>query len=276
MKSGKRNEFSKRGKENVINAVLFTAVAIVFLAISTINTRADEGNSSVSGNEAKQETKQEKNYGSNCSCPSMPIGSTVGTILVNGQTVFSTVPGMYITNTVPGAAITSNLGTINTMVGVQGNERAYAEILDSNCGPAAKSMIAMAAMQKYYLPGPMLDINIGKRNAYGAIEYPAYFMPTFSPDFTKLIRRTMGAEVGIPSGYLIPGYEPALLCLGADATLEVIPADYFSSMSSMHVSISKPRGVYMMIQAPMGTFSNLKMERMNYYLGLSDVYPSGF
>ena len=103
--------------------------------------------------------------------------------------------------------------------------------MDSTCGDAAKAVLQSTALSAGLPGGPILDINIGKKTAAGTIEYP---------EFSGNGYVTM--SYSIPSGYLMPGYEPAFICLLPDGTTEMVPnmanREYVNNDSGFHVGFS--------------------------------------
>ena len=158
---------------------------------------------------------------------------------------------------------------VDFAVGLGPNEENYAYIMDSQCGDAAKAVLNTAAASYGYPTGPIIDINIGKKTAAGTISYPSQFASNGG----------VYVNYSIPSGYLMPGYEPAFICLLPDGSTEIVPNMAFSFMVNKGVGgffIDHPQGVYMLTQVPGGSLKELHDAKFRKLLNFSFYCNSRF
>ena len=72
-----------------------------------------------------------------------------------------------------GCAITSTADAVREILHCGGGETPYASIMDSHTGDAGKAVLNGFAGAVGGVPGPILDIDIGKYTAKG-LEYPSF------------------------------------------------------------------------------------------------------
>lgn len=158
---------------------------------------------------------------------------------------------------------------VDFAVGLGPNEENYAYIMDSQCGDAAKAVLNAEAVSHGYPAGPIIDIKIGKKTAAGTISYPSQFASNGG----------VYVNYSIPSGYLMPGYEPAFICLLPDGSTEIVPNMAFSFAVNKGVGgffIDHPQGVYMLTQVPGGSLKELHDAKFRKLLNFSFYCNSQF
>lgn len=188
--------------------------------------------------------------GSSSSGTTTPVGSAISFVTMGGYRVITSTPGVYAANSVGGVAITTEIERMNSILDVGEGERAYAEILDSECGEVAKGLLEGAALSKGWATGPILDINIGKKNASGNIEYP-----------DRLSSSVLIAISAPTDMKILPGYELAAICLTPDGRMEVLPESFGGYEGQLRIATVRPNGVYMMVQVPEKSLDSLHFER---------------
>ncbi|MCR5604400.1 MAG: hypothetical protein K6G27_11980 [Lachnospiraceae bacterium] len=160
---------------------------------------------------------------------------------------------------------------VDFAVGLGPNEENYAYIMDSQCGDAAKAVLnAEAVSHGYPAGGPVIDINIGKKTEAGTITYPSEFNNN----------GVIGVSYKLPSGYLMPGYEPAFICLLPDGSTEIGPNMHFDFIVSNRETgllfVDHPEGVYMLTQVPEGSLKALHDAKFQKMLSFSFYCNSQF
>ncbi len=198
----------------------------------------------------------------------------------SGSAITSNVSGCYNTRQFGGgvaiagstssATNTAETKELESALSLGSGESAYAYVMDSSCGPAAKGALYAAAASQGYPAGPILDINIGKKTAAGTVEYPN----SFAGNKGTFMRYT------IPAGFRMPGYEPAFICLLPDGTTELIPNLVGGAGSFGGIFIEHPKGVYMLTQVPAGSIQSLHdeytLKHFNSYFGTNYTSLSQF
>lgn len=201
-------------------------------------------------NESSSGGSSSSGGGSSSSSSPAPVGSAISFATIGGYRVITSTPGVYAANSVGGVAITTEIGDMNALLEVKEGERAYAEVLDSECGEVAKGLLEGAALSKGWATGPILDINIGKKDASGNIVYQD--------------RLSQGVTIEISAAAdmkLLPGFELAAICLTPDGRMEVL-SDLGTYEGQLRISTVRPNGVYMMVQVPEKSLDSLHFERL--------------
>ena len=179
-------------------------------------------------------------------------GDTVsqGVYTGNGTKLTSNVAGCYNTRKFGGGFIVRDdvAYDVGRSVNLGAGESAYAYVMDSSCGDAAKGALYTAAATLGYPAGPILDINIGKKNAAGQIVYPDSFSGANGGVFMNY---------NLPAGYRMPGYEPAFICLLPGGTTKLVP-NIVGGTDICGIFIDNPKGVYMLTQVPAGSIKTVQ------------------
>lgn len=190
--------------------------------------------------------------GSSSSGTTTPVGSAISYATIAGYRVITSTPGVYAVSSVSGVAISTPIEWMNDLLEVGEGERAYAEVLDSECGEIAKGLLEGAALSKGWATGPILDINIGKKDANGNIIYPEKLPIPVEVEFS------LAEDMKI-----LPGYEVAVIGLTPDGRMEVLP-NGGGFEGQLSINTYRPNGVYMIVQVPENSLDNLYIERAQH------------
>ncbi len=177
-------------------------------------------------------------------------GDDYSSVTIGGVEVKSTVRGCYNAPSVAGVAVTSPQASVDSAVSLGAGERSYVYVMDSHCGEIAKNILQQAAASHGYPAGPILDINVGKVKATGEIDYSTPF-PVNHPG--------VAIDIGIPSGFLLPGNEPAFICVIPGGATEIVP-NFGTDSGVCQIITDHPQGVFMLTQVPAGSLDQLKAD----------------
>ena len=175
----------------------------------------------------------------------------------DGTMVVSTVPGCYNTQKLGGGcAITSTADAVREILHCGGGETPYASIMDSHTGDSGKAVLNGFAGAVGGVPGPILDIDIGKYTAKG-LEYPSFG------------NTALYIDLSVPTAPI--GTEPVLLYYTPDGRVGISRQWGYGSAerksSSAGFFITEPRGVYMMAFVPAGSMANVGMGASSFSQG---------
>ncbi len=272
---------NSRSLERILFIIAAVASVMIYVAIpdrvaadtSKYGTVEDEADKErARENAAKHEEGMQKGTAGD--------SQSTGVVTDSGTVMTSDVAGCYNTRQFGGGVAIAGSGSaevnraeskeLGSALNLGAGESAYAYVMDSSCGPAAKGALYAAAASQGYPAGPILDINIGKKTAAGTVEYPN----SFAGNKGTFMRYT------IPAGYRMPGYEPAFICLLPDGTTELIPNLVGGAGSFGGIFIEHPKGVYMLTQVPAGSIQSLHdeytLKHFNSYFGTNFTSLSSF
>ncbi len=249
-----KKEFSATLTKIMMIGVLLASILIYVVIPKDVDAKSKEakyGTSESNEKEAEErraaERSQELASQHESGMANGTAGDTIspGVTTSDGKTITSDVSGCYNTRKFGGSfAIRTDMSAdLNSAVNVGAGESSYAYVMDSSCGAAAKGALYTAAATLGYPAGPILDINIGKKDAAGQIVYPDSFSGANGGVFMNY---------NLPAGYRMAGYEPAFICLLPDGTTELVP-NIAGGTDICGIFVDHPKGVYMLTQVPAGS-----------------------
>lgn len=176
-------------KSKLVRKVFALCLAFSLMMTSSMVVFAE---SSMDGG-GSSSSKHSSGGSSSSSSTKTPAPKTPSVVSVGGQTVKTTVDGVYSAPNVNGSAIITAKTDVNAAVGLAYGEAASVRITSSNYGPQARQCVADTAAALHVTAGPVVDINLGKIGKSGKYVN------------VQKLNAPVVFTIGIPSSFASPG-----------------------------------------------------------------------